>query len=123
MFRDERRAINAGLFHDLPVGILADHLAVAKRVEVAAADFLLVPSRVVPVSVHSTCRAGGRIDEMLAVAVVDVGQALKASGERFRRSACPRNEPRACLPAASPDAIVGKERHDAIEVMRVEGFA
>src|SRR5690606_16156850 len=65
------------------------------------------------------------IHEMLVVAVVDVGQAFEARRQRgfhllLAFTAC---APWLVATRHLQNAVVSEKRHDAIEVMRVEGFA
>jgi hypothetical protein len=59
---------------------------------------------------------------MLFVPVVDIGQAFKACCQRFSYIpfALEAGAPGFASPRHLKDAIVGKERHDAINIVRVE---
>jgi hypothetical protein len=61
---------------------------------------------------------------MLIVAVVDIGQAFKACCQRFSYIlfALETGAPRPASPRHLQDTIVRKECHDAIKIVRVEGF-
>jgi hypothetical protein len=62
---------------------------------------------------------------MFFVAVVNVGQTLETSRESFSHSglALETRAPGLIASWHFEDAIVGEERHDTIEVVRVEGCA
>jgi hypothetical protein len=62
---------------------------------------------------------------MLIVAVVNIGQAFEACCQRFSYVpfALETRTPRLASPRHLQDAIVRKERHDAIKIVRVEGLA
>src|SRR5437660_5854602 len=62
---------------------------------------------------------------MLIVAVVDIGQTLKACCQAFAHVlfALETSTPRMAPPWHLENTIVGEERHDAIEIVRVEGLA
>src|SRR5688572_5787864 len=66
---------------------------------------------------------GSRIYKMLIVAVVDIRQTFKACCQCFTYIpfALETRTPRLAPPRHLQDTIVGKQRHDAIEIVRVEG--
>src|SRR5262245_57536286 len=62
---------------------------------------------------------------MLIIAVMDVGQAFKPGCKRFTHSpfALETRTPRPASSRHLQNTIVRKECHDAIKIVRVEGFA
>src|SRR5579872_864041 len=107
--------------HDLPEGILAHDLVAAERPQIAAANLQPLTLDRRP-GQHPFGRAAVAGDEMLVLAVVDVGDAGEAGAEPLAdlRLAHEPTAPRIRTARGLEYAVVREQRHDRVEVVAVE---